>query len=607
MAESSRALRLASSPDMLIPEHAGIIEDIRLHRKLARTLAKGSKTRDQLGFARGFTVEVIRQYWAKIQAGFRLAPLPDALDVPVIGDEPTLTIAKTIGNDIAKLPPSEAGYFLGTTYTATLPDEFRAEHGIFYTPPSLTDRILDLATSAGVDWSQAKVLDPACGGGAFLAPVAQRMVSALRGCEPAIILQNISARLKGFEIDPFGAWMTQVTLEAALLDVCRAAGRRLPRLVEIRNSLSVPLAGEHLEAFDLVVGNPPYGRITLPDDMRALYGRSLYGHANLYGVFTDLALRLARQGGVISLVMPASFLGGEYFKNLRRLLAKEAAPVTIEFIEDRKGVFADALQEATLATFRKDGRRRAVQVGHVAALETGAAQIASFGKFRLPDNSPAAPWILPRTREQSRLVHRLASMPDRLSTYGYKVSTGPLVWNRHKPQLSNTPSKDAVPIVWAEAITQDGRFVYRAQKRNHALWFHPRENDGALIVREACVLVQRTTAKEQARRLIAAEMPASFVRKHGGAAIENHVNMVRGENGRTTVSAAAIAALLNSSIVDQVFRCLSGSVAVSANEIEAIPLPNPAQMKTLEKMIEAGADREEIDRAITEMYHVLSK
>ena len=42
--------------------------------------------------------------------------------------------------------------------------------------------------------------------------------------------------------------------------------------------------------------------------MRRRYRRSLYGHANQYGVFTDLALRWTVPGGVIAYVTPTSFL-----------------------------------------------------------------------------------------------------------------------------------------------------------------------------------------------------------------------------------------------------------------------------------------------------------
>ena len=33
-------------------------------------------------------------------------------------------------------------------------------------------------------------------------------------------------------------------------------------------------------------------------------------------------------------------------------------------------------------------------------------------------------------------------MKFRLASYGYGVSTGPLVWNRHKPQFRTQPAPD---------------------------------------------------------------------------------------------------------------------------------------------------------------------
>ena len=81
------------------------------------------------------------------------------------------------------------------------------------------------------------------------------------------------------------------------------------------------------------------------------------------------------------------------------------------------------------------------------------------------------------------------------------------------------------------------------------------------------MLLQRTTAKEQARRLIAAELPERFVREHRLVVVENHLNMIRPLDGAPKVPPAVVAALLNSEVVDHAFRCISGSVAVSAFEL----------------------------------------
>jgi adenine-specific DNA-methyltransferase len=483
-------------------------------------------------------------------------------------------------------------------YTVMLPDQMRADLGIYYTPPALTRRLIDMATEAGVDWTSCRVLDPACGGGAFLAPAALRIVEALPNCEPAILLHNISNRLRGFEIDRFGAWMAQAFLEIALAPVCSSAGRRLPRLVSVCDSLGQEPDGD---GFDLVVGNPPYGRVTLPSMLRERYRRSLYGHANLYGIFTDLALRWTASRGVIAYVTPTSFLAGEYFKALRGLLAREAPPAAVDFIAARRGVFEDVLQETLLATYRRGSTASSAAVHHVSVASDGSTAIASAGSFRLPAE-PHAPWLLPRVAEHTPLISRLAAMPARLEDWGYSVSTGPLVWNRYKSQLRSRPCSGAYPLIWAEAVSASGQFSHRAVKRNHEPYFKVEKSDDWLRTDRPCILVQRTTAKEQLRRLIAAELPERFIAKHGAVVIENHLNMIRSSNGAAKVSPAAVAAVLNSEVVDRVFRCMSGSVAVSAFELEALPLPSVKDMKAIERLVSRRATREAIEDALRAIY-----
>src|SRR3546814_11908257 len=104
-----------------------------------------------------------------------------------------------------------------------MPDTVRAGLGAYYTPPALCERLLDMAGECGVDWRTARVLDPACGGGAFLSPVAQRMAASLEDCSAPVALASIARRLRGFEIDPFAAGMSRVFLDVALQPPCRSA------------------------------------------------------------------------------------------------------------------------------------------------------------------------------------------------------------------------------------------------------------------------------------------------------------------------------------------------------------------------------------------------
>lgn len=556
----------------------------------------------RVAFARVVVSEVICSYWSGLRAIFRglgeLRELPPDLNVAYPHGSSVDGLAQTIGQEAAKLDATQAGYAVGSIYTGLLPKRFRAAHGAYYTPPALCERLLDLAEAAGVDWRSARVLDPACGGGAFLAPVARRMVESLSGRPPATVLSDIQDRLVGFELDPFAAWMSQVFLDAILVELCNGPDIRLEPVVQVCDSLE---RHKPQDRFDLVIGNPPYGRVKLSPELRTAYQRSLFGHANLYGVFTDLALRHTRPSGVIAYVTPTSFLSGEYFKALRGLLGREAPPVAIDFISQRKGIFADVLQETMLAVYQHNGGS-AIGHAHLMSPEPdGVIGTEPIGSFKLPD-PPAQPWLIPRAASQVSVLRRARDLQFRLCDYGYTVSTGPLVWNRHKSSLRGRPGKGRFPLIWAESVRPDGVFEFRAKRHNHQPYFQPTPREHWVVTDCACALVQRTTAKEQARRLVAAELPSWFIAEHGAVVVENHLNMIKLLEGSPKVSPAALVALLNSKAVDQVFRCINGSVAVSAYELQALPLPSPEDMQGMECLVRSRADRETLEREAERLY-----
>lgn len=587
------------------PRHARngreIVTGLQSGRVMARAWAETVPDRQRQQAAWAFIKAAIDEY---IILTAPLRDLAPSVTTPAIAltyalDETVIELARVVGREASELSIEHACFQLSATYTVLVPSGLRSTFGMYYTPPALTQRLLDMVEVAGIDWRTAEVLDPACGGGAFLLPVALRMRRALDNLPPAECLNSITRRLRGFEIDPFAAWLTQTWLEIALADLLAAADKRLPPLVQVCDTMmQVPRD----RFYDLVIGNPPYGRVTLSKEQRTCFERSLYGHANLYGIFTEIALRWAKPTGVIAYVSPTSFLAGEYFKRLRALLAAEAPPVAVDFISARRGVFDDVLQEALLATYRRGIVANVTPVHYLDVTADLSAAITHAGHFTVPDE-PEKPWLVPRLPAHQALVDRIVAMPHRLRDWNYQVSTGPLVWNRFKSQLRAKPGRDTLPLIWAEAVAGPGRFVHRAEKRNHQPYFRPTAADDWLKVSVPCVLLQRTTAKEQPRRLVAAELPVTFIKKHGAVIVENHLNMVKPIAGRRPkVTTAALAAVLNSAVADEVFRCISGSVAVSAFELESLPLPPPEKMAALDALLNNGSPGSTIEAYISALY-----
>ncbi|MGH9426205.1 MAG: HsdM family class I SAM-dependent methyltransferase, partial [Terriglobia bacterium] len=290
-------------------------------KAIVRTLAEQRDTEaGRIAFARAFCHSLVCAYWQSIASGY--GSWCQVRCVPVT--LPRLTkseafLARDLAELLSGMKPLEVGYRVGTIYTAALPPQTRSALGAFYTPPALANRLLDLIEAGGFSWLSGSVIDPACGGGAFLAPVALRMLSCADR-NSADILESLCHRLVGQEVDAFAAWLAQIFLDIVLLPLCAPARQTLPQIVQVVDSLKT----KPDRSFDLVVGNPPYGRLRLDQKMRNAYARSLYGHANLYGLFVDLALRLVANQGVVAYVTPTSFFGGQYFKALRSLIQEEA-------------------------------------------------------------------------------------------------------------------------------------------------------------------------------------------------------------------------------------------------------------------------------------------
>lgn len=140
-------------------------------------------------------------------------------------------------------------------------------------------------------------------------------------------------------------------------------------------------------------------------------------------------------------------------------------------------------------------------------------------------------------------------------------------------------------VVWAADI-RGGQVITDASRDGMRFFALTRDSDHrVMVLNEPAILVQRTTAPEQSRRLVTAELTAATLGAHAGAVVvENHINVVRPRTPAPLVSPELLSKLLASRHLDRIMRCISGSVAVSAFEVESLPLPDAATLRAWDSL-----------------------
>lgn len=198
--------------------------------------------------------------------------------------------------------------------TRTLSKTDKKQYGIYFTPPSTIQTILTLLQTKHLLRDTMDILEPSCGSGEFI---------------HQLIQTNPNWKITGIEFHN--------TVYASTHKIYQD----IPNVSIIHEDfIRVP----NTHTYDLIIGNPPFSVIR-KTDVDPRYHSMIHGRPNLFCIFILKAMDLLKPNGVLTFILPSTFLNSSYYNTIREHIYRHSV---IHHIEPCEGTYLETTQPTVL-------------------------------------------------------------------------------------------------------------------------------------------------------------------------------------------------------------------------------------------------------------------
>lgn len=434
--------------------------------------------------------------------------------------------------------------------------------GQFFTPASIASFMAGLFPEAS---GKCRLLDAGAGIGSLSSAFLER-------CENGN-LNFKEIKLKTFEID----LSIHDELHRSLLPYTRNCLYSIETMGGdfIEEAVSAIQTGSY--DFTHAIVNPPYKKITSHSRYRLLLREVGVETVNLYSAFVALIISLAAPNGQIVAIIPRSFCNGPYYRPFRDFILERSAIHHIHLFKSRSKAFKDdsVLQENIIIQLERGGKQGPVKISTSTddTFNDLVTHEYPFKRIVLP--SDLERFIRIPTSLVPNIFERDTAICHTLEELGIKVSTGPVVDFRLKQYLRNLPESDTAPLLYP-AHASDGKINWPiiGMKKPNAIEHNIDTEKWLYPIGFYCV-VRRFSSKEEKRRIMASVVNPAIFGDSSMLGFENHFNLFHeNKRGLSEAIARGLTVFLNTSAVDEYFRCFNGHTQVNAMDLKQIRYPS---------------------------------
>lgn len=341
------------------------------------------------------------------------------------------------------------------------------------------------------------------------------------------------------------------------------------------------------ELFDIIVGNPPYKKISKNAVEALSMSPVCYGAPNLYFLFWSMGIHNLKENGELVYIIPRSWTSGAYFEHFREYLHSNCAITHIHLFGSRDNVFKgeSVLQETMIIRIKKTQ----IKPSQITVTFSETYELSNTKTMTVPYNTVVAPngyVFLVTTDEELEVLKRINRQDSTLKKNNTKMQTGIIVDFRTREVLRDCADEGVYPLFYSQHI-KDGKVHFPIGRPSE---FICTDRKSFLQDNVNYVFVKRFTAKEEKRRLQCGIYLASEHPEYKFISTQNKINYIRCHSEE---EAYGIYAILNSTLYDTYYRILNGSTQVNSTEINNMQIPSSDTVSKIGKELIGGNLSEE--------------
>lgn len=268
--------------------------------------------------------------------------------------------------------------------TKKLKKEIKKDNGIYFTPPTTVNRCIEILKPY-METVQY-ILEPSCGSCEFILALNREYPSK---------------------------YITGIEYNETIYDAIKYLNEMNGQSIDIKHLDFLKFETER--KYDLIIGNPPYF-VMSKKDVNKKYYDYFEGRPNIFILFIVKSLSMLNDNGILSFVLPKSFMNCVYYDKTRKFIAGYFKIIDIVECKDR---YIETDQETILLIVQKN------------------ENIQENSEFIISIND----YTIFGIKGSVKKIRDLYIGSTNLNEIGFKVSVGNVVWNQCKDILTDDPAK----------------------------------------------------------------------------------------------------------------------------------------------------------------------